>query len=85
MCSCAKSSFDILDVINEKRSKAGLDTVNYDWFMAKWRGKAIFFRPYRKIGASYVWDKATARKIINTLWKVNYTPENKLFRYARCG
>lgn len=83
MCDCAKNSFDIIDAINAKRAKAGLDEVGYDWFMSKWRLKAIFFRPYRKIGTSYVWDRATARKIINALWRLNYTPESKAFRYAR--
>lgn len=83
MCDCAKSSFDIIDVINQKRKKAGLDTVGYDWFMSKWRNETPFFQPQRKIGSSYVWDKTTARRIINAIWKMDYTPESKLFRWAR--
>ena len=85
MCKCAKNSTDILDAINDKRSRAGLYEVNLDWVIVKIRQKAIFMLPYRKIGPARVWDTATARKIVNAIWMLPYTPQSMSFRYARCG
>lgn len=84
MCKCATSSIDILYQVNEKRRKAGLYEVNIDWLGVKIREKAIFMLPYRKIGPSRVWDKTTAKKIVNAIWMLPYTPQ-LMFRYAKCG
>jgi len=82
MCGCAKNSFDIIDSINQKRSRAGLDEVDYTWVMVNRRKHVPFLKPYRKIGNSFIWDGRTARKIVQMLWDLPYTPESKQFRYA---
>lgn len=85
MCKCVKNTTDILNHVNEKRRKFGLYEVNIDWIGVKIRQKAVFMLPYRKIGPSRVWDKATASKIISAIWMLPYTPQAMSFRYTRCG
>lgn len=74
MCNCAWTSFDLLAAVNEKRGKAGLTAVSYDWVMAKWRTKSVFFKPAQQIGGAYVWEAKTARRIIRAIWRLRYTP-----------
>ena len=72
MCKCL-TSFDIINMLNDKRRKVGMNEVSYDWMMCQHRWRIRFFQPVRKIGTSLVWDLATAKKIVNTLYKIPYT------------
>ena len=67
MCSCAWGSSDILNHLNEKREKIGLEPVPYNWMIRK-----NIFKPIRKIGSSYVWDRKTAKKIVARLLNAHY-------------
>ena len=71
MCNCM-TSWDIIDKINEKRAKAGLEQVDYNWLMSQHRKKWVFIKPARKIGPSNVWDRSSARKIVSVLWDLPF-------------
>jgi len=77
MCDCAMTSFDVLRMLNDKRIKSGRTPVGWDFMMIQHRSKIRFYKPIRRIGVSLIWDKATARKIVNTLYTVRYVPRYK--------
>lgn len=85
MCDCAWDSNDIVMVLNKKRKKIGLETVNQSWMMGQHRNKIRFFKPIRKIGNSYIWDQKTANKIISELLNVPYRPNMFLWKEYRAG
>jgi hypothetical protein len=82
MCDCAMTSFDVLDMLNAKRIKAGFKEVGWDFMMIQHRSKIRFYKPVRKIGQSLIWDKSTAKKIVDTLYKIRYVPRGSESRAA---
>lgn len=74
MCECSMTSFDVLDMLNAKRIKSGMTVVGWDFLMIRHRNKIRFFKPVRKIGTSLIWDRATAKKIVQTLYSIPYLP-----------
>ena len=81
MCECAWTSYDILEAINKKRQKIGLNTGDYSWMMCQHRNKIKHIKPIRKIGLNYIWDNKKAQKIINKLYKIPYRNNKSLVEY----
>ena len=82
-CPCTRTSFDLLNMINKKRTRVGLEPVTYDWMMIMRRRFAISFYPRKKIGSAYIWDGTTARQIVSRIWDKKYEPESKTFRWTK--
>lgn len=78
MCNCV-TSWDLINKINEKRAKRGLEEINYAFLMYQHRNKWRFHKPVRTIGCSLVWDRKTANKIVSILWDLPY---RSTFRWA---
>ena len=82
MCKCAITSYEILEQLNKKRKKIGMNSVSYDWMMINNRKKFIFLSAKKKAGNSYLWDQKTADRIISRLLKI---PSKSYVSYSKAA
>jgi hypothetical protein len=73
MCRCAKTTSDIIAMVNVRREQNGLDPITYQSFMTHYKTIKSFIPPDRSIGNSYTFNASTARRIVATVWDVSYT------------
>jgi hypothetical protein len=72
MCRCAATTSDVINMINKKRERAGLDSVCYQSFMNRYRVIRSFVPPDANIGPSYTFNSSTAKRIVTMLWDMRY-------------
>lgn len=72
MCRCAKTTSDILAMVNARRERNGLTPITYQSFMNHYKKVQSFIPPDRSVGPSYTFKASTARRIVSATWDVNY-------------
>jgi hypothetical protein len=72
MCKCAKTTSDIIAMVNVRRERNGLDPISYQSFMNHYKTIKSFMPPDRSVGVSYTFKASTARRIVSATWDVRY-------------
>jgi hypothetical protein len=72
MCKCRYTTWELLDTLNQKRVRAGLDPMPYVVFLMRYRVVADFIPPDEVVGRSYIFRKGTMSRIVKALWKNKY-------------
>lgn len=82
MCKCAFTTWDLLDSINKRRVKLGLDEMSYQNMLMFYRKIQPFLPPDTTIGRSYIFRKGKMRRIVAALYKKPYRKVPRVDWYA---
>lgn len=72
MCKCRYTTREVLQVVNEKRTEAGMNTLPYQNFLIFYRGIKNFMPPDEVVGNNYIFRKGKVARIVKALWNKPY-------------